>query len=36
MVKQLQTLKEFISKEAFSGVLLFATTILAVIFANSP
>jgi len=35
MTRQLQTLKEFISKEAFSGVLLFATTILAMIFANS-
>lgn len=35
MVKSLQTLQEFISKEALSGILLFAATLLAVIFANS-
>lgn len=35
MVKSLQTLQEFISKEAWSGILLFAATLLAVIFANS-
>ncbi len=36
MNKQPSIIKTFISKEAFSGVLLFVATILAVLTANSP
>jgi len=32
----IETFQEFVSKEAFSGVLLFIATVLAVIVANSP
>ncbi len=35
MIKTIQTLQDFISKEALSGVLLFLATVLAVIVANS-
>ncbi len=35
MIKTIQTLQDFISKEALSGVLLFVATVLAVIVANS-
>jgi Na+:H+ antiporter, NhaA family len=36
MIKQMETFQQFISKEALSGLLLFAATILAVVVANSP
>ncbi len=35
MTKYVETFQDFISKEAFSGLLLFTATILAVIVANS-
>ncbi|HHE05891.1 MAG TPA: Na(+)/H(+) antiporter NhaA, partial [Epsilonproteobacteria bacterium] len=35
MTKYIQTLQDFISKEALSGILLFVATLLAVIVANS-
>jgi len=36
MVKRLTTFQKFISKEAFSGMLLFIATVMAIIAANSP
>ncbi|MBT4837699.1 MAG: Na+/H+ antiporter NhaA, partial [Methylococcales bacterium] len=36
MLRPLVTFQRFVSKEAFSGVLLFSATIIAIIVANSP